>query len=66
MTRHTYDTDIEIAGLTVPVSITFDFKPGFDGDEIDRAVQPMAAYPPQAIFIRIGNLSIRVGRRTFA
>ncbi len=31
MSRHTYDTDIEIAGLTVPVEITFDFEPAFKG-----------------------------------
>ena len=33
MSRHTYDTDIEIAGLSLTVEITFDFEPGYDGQE---------------------------------
>jgi len=42
MSRHTYDTDIDIAGLTVAVEITFDFERGYAGDRIDPPYQPSA------------------------
>ena len=42
MSRHTYDTDIEIAGLSLTVEITFDFEPGYKGDEVDPAAEPSA------------------------
>ncbi|CAM5769937.1 hypothetical protein [Bosea minatitlanensis] len=42
MTRHTYDTEMELAGTTVPVEVTFDFDPGYKGGRIDPPCPPCA------------------------
>ena len=42
MSRHTYDTEMELAGSTVTVEVTYDFDPGYKGDHIDPPCPPSA------------------------
>lgn len=42
MSRHTYDTEMVLAGSTVTVEVTYDFDPGYKGDHIDPPCPPSA------------------------